>query len=160
VGDADGRCLPWRAFDEPLERTHVRRDHRPRLRTLENFFLSSATVALPGSVPVREPAHALFGRGHGYYAGRIKFSAKAGRRASGVWRDQILVWRCRAFPRAYNFALLHGLNWFNLGRHHALSVSFWVFVLRRVRRAQKACPFRPKTMLPTDFRLPPSARGV
>jgi hypothetical protein len=64
------------------------------------------------------------------------------------------------FHSAYNFALLHGLNWFIWVAITALSVGFWVFVLRRVRRAQKASPFRPKTMLPTDFRLPPTARGV
>jgi hypothetical protein len=64
------------------------------------------------------------------------------------------------FHGAYNFALLHGLNWFIWAAITALSLGFWVFVLRRVRRAQKASPFRPKTMLPSDFRVPPPARRV
>jgi hypothetical protein len=33
-----------------------------------------------------------------------------------------------------------------------LSLGFWIFVLRRVKRAQRASPFRPKTMMPSDFR--------
>jgi hypothetical protein len=62
------------------------------------------------------------------------------------------------FHGAYNFALLHGLNWFIWVAITALSLGFWVFVLRRVRRAQKASPFRPKTMLP--FRMQPPAGRV
>ena len=153
----------WRAFDEPLDGLIYGVTIALGFATLENFFyLSSHGVGISWQRAVfAVPAHALFGGAMGYYAGRIKFSAKAGRRASGVWRDQIL---CLALPvlfhGAYNFALLHGLNWFIWVAITALSISFWVFVLRRVRRAQKASPFRPKTMLPTDFRLPPSARGV
>jgi RsiW-degrading membrane proteinase PrsW (M82 family) len=107
------------------------------------------------------PAHALFGGAMGYYAGRGKFAARGSRHVAGIWRDRIL---CLTLPvlfhGAYNFALLHGLNWFIWVAITALSLGFWVFVLRRVRRAQKASPFRPKTMLPSDFRMPPPARGV
>jgi hypothetical protein len=55
------------------------------------------------------------------------------------------------FHGAYDFALLHGLGWKVWTAVTLLSFSFWVFVLRRVKRAARASPFRPKTMLPADF---------
>ena len=151
----------WRAFDEPLDGLIYGLTIALGFATLENFFyLSSHGVGIAWQRAIfAVPAHALFGGAMGYYAGGIKFSGKAGRRAGSVWRDQIL---CLALPvlfhGAYNFALLHGLNWFIWVAITVLSLGFWVFVLRRVRRAQKASPFRPKTMLP--FRMQPPAGGV
>jgi hypothetical protein len=57
-----------------------------------------------------------------------------------------------AFHGAYNFALLHGLGWKVRVAVTLLSLTFWVFVLRRVKRAQRASPFRPKTMMPSELR--------
>jgi len=153
----------WREFDEPLDGLMYGVTIALGFATLENFFyLSSHGVGIAWQRAVfAVPAHALFGGTMGYYAGRGKFAAKGGRQVAGVWRDRIL---CLTLPvlfhGAYNFALLHGLNWFIWVAITALSLGFWVFVLRRVRRAQKASPFRPKTMLPSDFRMPPPARGV
>ena len=151
----------WREFDEPLDGLIYGVTIALGFATLENFFyLSSHGVGIAWQRAVfAVPAHALFGGAMGYYAGRIKFGAKAGRGISGVWRDQVF---CLGLPvlfhGAYNFALLHGLNWFIWVAITALSLGFWVFVLRRVRRAQKASPFRPKTMLP--FRMQPPAGRV
>ena len=151
----------WRAFDEPLDGLVYGVTVALGFATLENFFyLSSHGVGIAWQRAVfAVPAHALFGGAMGYYAGRIKFGAKGGRRV--LWRDWII---CLALPvlfhGAYNFALLHGLNWFIWVAITVLSLGFWVFVLRRIRRAQQASPFRPKTMLPSDFRMPPPARGV
>jgi RsiW-degrading membrane proteinase PrsW (M82 family) len=151
----------WREFDEPLDGLIYGVTIALGFATLENFFyLSSHGVGIAWQRAIfAVPAHALFGGAMGYYAGRIKFAAKAGRRAASVWRDQVL---CLGLPvlfhGAYNFALLHGLNWFIWVAITALSLGFWVFVLRRVRRAQKASPFRPKTMLP--FRMQPPAGRV
>jgi RsiW-degrading membrane proteinase PrsW (M82 family) len=153
----------WREFDEPLDGLIYGVTIALGFATLENFvYLSSRGVGIAWQRAVfAVPAHALFGGAMGYYAGRVKFGAKTGRRVGGVWRDRIF---CLALPvlfhGAYNFALLHGLNWFIWVTITALSLGFWVFVLRRVRRAQRASPFRPKTMLPSDFRMPPPARRV
>jgi RsiW-degrading membrane proteinase PrsW (M82 family) len=156
----------WREFDEPLDGLVYGVTIALGFATLENvFYLSSHGVAIAWQRAVfAVPAHALFGGTMGYYAGRGKFAARSSPRvhgALGVWRDRIL---CLTLPvlfhGAYDFALLHGLNWFIWVAITALSLGFWVFVLRRVRRAQKASPFRPKTMLPSDFRLPPPARRV
>ena len=154
----------WREFDEPLDGLVYGVAVALGFATLENFFyLSSHGVAIAWKRALfAVPAHALFGGAMGYYAGRGKFPAvSAMRRLHAVWRDRIL---CLALPvlfhGSYNFALLHGLNWFIWIAITALSLGFWAFVLRRVRRAQRASPFRPKTMLPSDFRVSQPPRGV
>lgn len=152
----------WRAFDEPLDGLVYGVAIALGFATFENYlYLSSHGVEIAWKRALfAVPAHALFGGSMGYYAGRIKFAARgalAGRRS---WQDRI---SCLALPvlfhGLYNFALLHGLNWFVWIAITVLSLVFWAFVLRRVRRAQKVSPFRPKTMLPSDFHVPPG-RGV
>jgi hypothetical protein len=49
-----------------------------------------------------------------------------------------------AFHGTYNYALHHRLGagvWMAVT---AISVALWIFVLRRVHRAQRASPFRPR----------------
>ena len=153
----------WREFDEPLDGLVYGVTIALGFATLENFlYLSSHGVAIAWQRALfAVPAHALFGGAMGTYAGRGKFAGKGGQHAHSVWRDRIL---CLALPvlfhGTYNFALLHGLNWFIWVAITGLSLGFWVFVLRRLRRAQRASPFRPKTMLPSDLRMPPPVRRV
>jgi hypothetical protein len=75
----------------------------------------------------------------GYYAGRAKFA-----RGRALWLDRAL---CLAAPTVfhglYDYALHHGLGpriWVVIS---VGSAALWVFVLRRVRHAQNASPFRP-----------------
>jgi protease PrsW len=153
----------WREFDEPLDGLVYGVTIALGFATLENYlYLASHGVGIAWKRALfAVPAHALFGGAMGYYAGRSKFSARVAQSVRGIWRDRIL---CLVLPvifhGAYNFALLHGLNWFVWIAITLLSLVFWVFVLRRVRRAQQASPFRPKTMLPSDFQVPNSPRRV
>jgi RsiW-degrading membrane proteinase PrsW (M82 family) len=88
----------------------------------------------------------------GYYAGRAKFVPADGNRRRRFWRAVALSLALPvAFHGAYDFALLHGLGWKAWVAVTLLSLGFWIFVLRRVQRAQRASPYRPKTMMPTDF---------
>ena len=152
----------WREFDEPLDGLVYGVAIALGFATFENYlYLSSHGVAIAWKRALfAVPAHALFGGSMGYYAGRVKFMAKGLRLTRDLFRDRVL---CLALPvlfhGAYNYALLHGLSWFTWTAISLLSLGFWFFVLRRVRRAQRASPFRPKTMLPSDFHVPP-AQGV
>jgi hypothetical protein len=56
------------------------------------------------------------------------------------------------FHGTYDFALLHGLGWEIWLSITAISVGLWAFVLRRIHHAQRASPFRPKTMPPPRHR--------
>jgi hypothetical protein len=88
----------------------------------------------------------------GFYVGRAKFApagAQRGRRVSLALVFSLVV--PVVFHGAYDFALLHGLGWKVWTAVTLLSLGFWVFVLRRVRRAERASPYRPKTMMSTDF---------
>jgi RsiW-degrading membrane proteinase PrsW (M82 family) len=131
----------WDEFDEPLDGVVYGVAVALGFATLENFLF---VLRLGLGVAWRRalfavPAHALFGATMGYYAGRAKFA-----RGRARWLDGVL---CLAAPVGfhglYNYALHHGLGariWIliSLG-----SVALWIFVLRRVRRAQNVSPFRP-----------------
>ena len=104
------------------------------------------------------PAHALFGGAMGFYAGRAKFdhqspSVPPRTRRARVAADHVL---CLIVPSAfhgvYDFALLHGLGWPVWAAISVISLALWAFVLRRVHRAQRASPYRPKTMPPARHR--------
>ena len=123
--------------------------------TLENFlFLSSRGLAIAWQRAIfAVPAHALFGGCMGFYVGRAKFASADGTRRSRFWLSLTLSFLVPVgFHGAYDFALLHGLGWKVWTAVTLLSLAFWVFVLRRVKRAQKSSPYRPKTMMPSDFR--------
>jgi RsiW-degrading membrane proteinase PrsW (M82 family) len=142
---------PWREFDEPMDGLLYGVAIALGFASLENFlFLSSRglAVAWPRAI-FAVPAHALFGGCMGYYVGRTKFSPPEQRRPALHLSLSLAV--PVGFHGAYDFALLHGLGWKVRLAISVLSVAFWVFVLARVKRAQHASPFRPKTMLPTEF---------
>jgi hypothetical protein len=79
----------------------------------------------------------------GYYAGRAKHGDGT-TRGPTLWRDRLLcLFLPILFHGLYDYALQHGLGpkiWVLLS---VGSVALWQFVLRRVRRAQSASPFRP-----------------
>jgi RsiW-degrading membrane proteinase PrsW (M82 family) len=122
--------------------------------TLENFlFLSSRGLAIAWERAIfAVPAHALFGGCMGFYVGHAKFAPADGTHFRRFWLAMALSFLVPVgFHGAYDFALWHGLGWKVWAAVTLLSLSFWVFVLRRVRRAEHASPFRPKPLMPSDF---------
>jgi RsiW-degrading membrane proteinase PrsW (M82 family) len=144
----------WRQFNEPLDGLLYGVAIALGFATVENFlYLSSRGLDIAWQRAVfAVPAHALFGGCMGYYAGRAKFAPAGEGKGWRLWRSLALSLAVPvAFHGAYNFALLHGLGWKVWSAITLLSLTFWVFVLRRVKRAQRDSPFRPKTMMPSDF---------
>jgi RsiW-degrading membrane proteinase PrsW (M82 family) len=144
----------WREFDETLDGLLYGVTVSLGFATLENLlFLSHRGLDIAWKRAIfAVPAHALFGGCMGFYVGRAKFApvgAGHTRRFGFALALSLLV--PIAFHGAYDFALLHGLDWKVWVAVTLLSLTFWVFVLRRVRHAQRASPFRPKTMMPSDF---------
>jgi RsiW-degrading membrane proteinase PrsW (M82 family) len=131
----------WDEFDEPLDGVVYGVAVALGFATLENFIY--VTRLGIGAAWQRAlfavPAHALFGATMGYYAGRAKFDTGGAR-----WRDRTLCLLAPiGFHGLYNYALNHGMGlriWVVIS---LLSVALWVFVLRRVHRAQHASPFKP-----------------
>ena len=144
----------WREFDEPMDGLLYGVAIALGFATLENFlFLSSRGLAIAWQRAIfAVPAHALFGGCMGFYVGRAKFAPTDGMRRSHFWLSLTLSLLVPiGFHGAYDFALLHGLGWKVWTAVTLLSLAFWVFVLGRVKRAQRSSPFRPKTMMPSDF---------
>jgi RsiW-degrading membrane proteinase PrsW (M82 family) len=144
----------WREFDEPLDGLIYGVAIALGFAALENLlYLESRGLAIAWQRAVfAVPAHALFGGCMGYYVGRAKFApAGEGKRRRFALRLVLALLVPIAFHGAYNFALLHGLGWKVWTTITVLSLVFWIFVLRRVKRAQRVSPFRPKTMMPSDF---------
>lgn len=149
-----GAVFAWREFDEPFDGLFYGVTIALGFATLENLlFLSSRGLGVAWQRALfAVPAHALFGGAMGYYAGRAKFVPAVENRRRRFWRAVALSLTLPiAFHGAYDFALLHGLGWKAWVAVTLLSLGFWTFVLRRVQRAQRASPYRPKTMMPTEF---------
>jgi protease PrsW len=146
----------WREFDEPMDGLLYGVAIALGFATLENLlFLSSRGLAIAWQRAMfAVPAHALFGGCMGFYVAHAKFAPTDGAaRARRFWLSLALSLAVPVgFHGAYDFALLHGLGWKVWTSVTLLSLVFWAFVLRRVKRAQKASPYRPKTMMPSDFR--------
>ena len=130
----------WDEFDEPLDGVVYGVAVALGFATLENVLYVARLGLTVGwqRALFAVPAHALFGATMGYYAGRTKFD-----RGGALWRDRLL---CLAAPTlfhgGYDYALHHGLGarvWIVIS---LASAGLWVFVLRRVHRAQRASPFR------------------
>ncbi len=142
--------IHWREFDEPLDGLVYGVAVSLGFATLENvLYLSRFGLDIAWQRAVfAVPAHALFGGALGYHAGRAKFARARG--GAGPWRDRALSLVIpTAFHGIYDFALLRKLDltvWISVT---AISAGLWAFVLRRVRKAQRASPYRPKTMPPT-----------
>ena len=130
----------WDEFDDPLDGVVYSVAVALGFATLENFlFVTRLGLGVAWQRALfAVPAHALFGATMGYYAGRMKFD-----RGGKVWRDGVLSLVAPVtFHGLYDYALHHGLGarvWVLIS---LLSVCLWVFVLRRVHRAQRASPFR------------------
>jgi RsiW-degrading membrane proteinase PrsW (M82 family) len=145
----------WDEFDEPLDGVVYGVAVALGFATLENLlFVARLGLGVAWQRALfAVPAHALFGATMGYYVGRAKFD-----RGGALWRDRAL---CIAVPSVfhglYDYALAHGLGlriWILIT---LLSAALWVFVLRRVHRAQHASPFRPnRTIPPPPPPQPPS----
>jgi RsiW-degrading membrane proteinase PrsW (M82 family) len=130
----------WQEFDEPLDGVVYGVAVALGFATLENFlFVTRLGLGVAWQRAVfAVPAHALFGATMGYYAGRAKFD-----RGGKLWRDRAFCLLAPAgFHGCYDYALRRGMGahvWIVIS---LLSAGLWVFVLRRVHRAQHASPFR------------------
>ncbi len=147
----------WREFDEHLDGLVYGVAVALGFATLENFSYVSQLGFDVGwkRALFAVPAHALFGGAMGYYLGRAKFDD--GRKR---WIERALSLAIpTAFHGSYDYALQHRLDWKIWATITALLLAFWVFVLRRVFRAQRASPYRPKTMLPGQFIRHPPKKG-
>jgi len=152
----------WRELDEPLDGLIYGVAVSLGFATLENFlYLTRLGLDVAWQRAVfAVPAHALFGGSMGYYLGRLKFDHRVPRGTPAVrkvrlWSDHVL---CLALPTAfhgtYDFALMHGLGWKVWVAITVISIGLWSFVLHRLHRAQRASPYRPKTMAPAPPRAP------
>jgi len=93
------------------------------------------------------PAHALFGAAMGFYLGRAKLGR--GRlqhtpvtRGERSGRIALALAVPMLFHGGYDFALVELRGSWLYGVVGALSLGLWVFVLRRVHRAQHDSPFK------------------
>lgn len=143
----------WREFDEPMDGLIYGVAVALGFATLENLlFLASRGLGVGWQRAIfAVPAHALFGGSMGFYVGRARFAPARAKRSRYLALTLSFAVPT-TFHGAYNFALLHGLGWKVWVAITLLSLTFWIFVLRRVKRAQRESPFRPKTMMPSDFR--------
>jgi RsiW-degrading membrane proteinase PrsW (M82 family) len=143
----------WNEFDEPLDGVVYGTAVALGFATLENVLYIShlgASIAWQRAL-FAVPAHALFGGMMGYYAGRAKFD-----HGPALWRDRALcILAPTFFHGLYNYALDRRLDAGIWTFITLLSLGMWIFVLRRVHRAQRASPFRPNRTIPPPSR--PSA---
>jgi RsiW-degrading membrane proteinase PrsW (M82 family) len=139
-------CYHWREFDEPLDGLVYGVALSLGFATVENFlYVTKLGIDVAWKRAIfAVPAHALFGGTMGYYAGRAKFD-----RAHAVRNRAFCIGLPILFHGAYDYALLHRLDFTVWTAVTVLSLGFWIFVLRRVYRAQRASPYRPKTMPPS-----------
>lgn len=136
----------WEALDEPLDGLLYGVAVGLGFATLENLIYLSALDATRGwqRAIFAVPAHALFGGTMGYYLGRAKLEPRGPRRLHRALAFVLPV----LFHGAYNYALARRLDWKVWGTITTLSFGLWMFVLERVRRAQRASPYRPRTIAP------------
>jgi RsiW-degrading membrane proteinase PrsW (M82 family) len=142
----------WREFNEPLDGLLYGVALALGFATLENFyFLNRLGLAIAWQRAVLAvPAHALFGGAMGYYVGRAKFGPKflRTRNPRRLFDAGLSLVVPSLFHGAYDYALHHRISWKMWAAVTILSLGFWGFVLRRVYRAQRSSPYRPKTMPP------------
>jgi len=135
----------WDEFDEPLDGVVYGVAVALGFATLENFlFVLRLGLGVAWQRALfAVPAHALCGATMGYYAGRATLP-DAAQRGRTPWLDRSLCFLVPIiFHGLYDYALHHGLGpkiWVMIS---VGSLALWQFVLRRVRRAQSASPFRP-----------------
>jgi RsiW-degrading membrane proteinase PrsW (M82 family) len=150
----------WQEVDEPFDGLIYGVAISLGFATLENFlYLQRMGLEVAWARALfAVPAHALFGGSMGYYAGRAKFDHQAPDLDRRARRRRLAVdWvLCLALPTlfhgGYDFALFHGLGWRVWATITAISLGLWAFVLQRVHLAQRASPYRPKTLKPARRR--------
>jgi RsiW-degrading membrane proteinase PrsW (M82 family) len=139
----------WDEFDEPLDGVVYGVAVSLGFATLENvFYIAQAGGAAARGLTVvwqralfAVPAHALFGGAMGYYAGKAKFDRT---HPAALLRDRAFCLLVPVlFHGAYNYALHHRLDARVWTAVTLISLTMWIFVLRRVHRADRASPFRP-----------------
>jgi RsiW-degrading membrane proteinase PrsW (M82 family) len=136
----------WDDFDEPLDGVVYGVAVSLGFATMENVFYLAQSHSTGLTIVWQRalfsvPAHALFGGAMGYYAGKAKFDRT---HPLALVRDRVFCLLVPvAFHGAYNYALHHRLDARVWTAVSLLSVGMWVFVLRRVHRADRASPFRP-----------------
>src|SRR5579863_10087145 len=138
----------WDEFDEPLDGVVYGVAVSLGFATLENvFYIAQAQGVERGLTVVWQralfavPAHALFGGAMGFYAGKSKFDRS---NRAALWRDRVLsVLVPILFHGVYNYALHHRLDAKVWSAVSMFSAGMWIFVMRRVQRADAASPFRP-----------------
>jgi protease PrsW len=140
----------WNEFDEPLDGVVYGVAVSLGFATLENIlYIVQARAGIDPALTVvwqralfAVPAHALFGGTMGYYVGKTKFDNS---NPAALWRDRVLSLLVPIlFHGAYNYALHHRLDARVWTLVSVLSLAMWAFVMRRVQRADRASPFRPK----------------
>jgi len=139
----------WSEFDEPLDGVVYGVAMALGFAAVENVLcvrkdgLSIGVLRAIFAVP----AHALFGAVMGFYFGRAKLGG--GQRGGAdvtpaAWRARIALSLAVpiAFHAAYDFCLIELRGAWLYLVIGAGSLALWIFVLRRVHRAQADSPFR------------------
>lgn len=139
----------WAEFDEPLDGLVYGVALALGFATVENVLCvvrDGLRVGLLRAV-FAVPAHALFGAAMGFYLGRAKLGR--GRlqvapitRGERAERIALALAVPTIFHGGYDFALVELRGTWLYGVIGALSIALWVFVLRRVHRAQHDSPFK------------------
>lgn len=138
----------WDEFDEPLDGVVYGVALALGFATVENvcFVLNRGVAVGLLRALFAVPAHALFGAVMGFYFGEAKLGpGRHGRPAeSGDWllRLAFSLIAPILFHGAYDFSLLELNGMWSYFAVALLSVGLWLFVLRRVHRAQAASPFQ------------------
>jgi RsiW-degrading membrane proteinase PrsW (M82 family) len=139
----------WRELDEPLDGVVYGVALALGFATVENVLdvmRDGLRIGVLRAV-FAVPAHALFGAAMGFYFGRAKlgrgrYETRPISRASRARRVALALAVPILFHAAYDFALIQLRGSWLYGVVGVLSLALWVFVLRRVHRAQDDSPFK------------------
>ncbi len=130
----------WSEFDEPLDGVVYGVALALGFATVENVLCvvrDGLGIGLLRAV-FAVPAHALFGAAGGFYFGRAKF----GEPSKKLLRIALALLVPIAFHGVYDFTLVELRGTWMYVVVGLFSIAVWIFVLRRVHRAQSESPFR------------------
>lgn len=141
-----GAVYHWAQFDEPLDGLIYGVAVGLGFAAVENvFYLARLGLHVAWLRAIfAVPAHGLMGAAMGFYLGRAKFEKGEAQARHFIFALGLPT----LFHGAYDFALarrLETLVWISVT---VLSAACWRFVLVRIYRAQRASPFRPRTIAP------------
>lgn len=137
----------WEELDEPLDGVVYGVAIALGFAAVENVFVvwkEGYRVGLLRAV-FAVPAHGLCGAAMGFYFGRAKLGRGRGERVTRparLWRIGLALLVPLLFHGAYDFLLLELHGGWVYATVSLLSLLLWVFVLRRVHRAQADSPFK------------------